>query len=287
MANDEATAVAVDSDGKIVVAGLAFTAGSFSTSRVAVARYSPNGTFDTAFGIGGKVTTDVASSHDGANALVIQGDGKLVVAGFANDTGAGSPTGYDIAIVRYNADGTLDSTFSDDGKVTTAIGYSTDEGHAVAIQNDGKILVAGRSQGSGNDNYALLRYDGQGAARPIVGSGGVVTTDFAANHDIARAITLQGDGKFLVAGRSRVGSRWEFSLAIPERWSTGCNVWDRWQSHYSFRFVRQRCLWYRCPGRWQDCTGRSAADRHAHRLFCLLVDISRIEHLRPILRRQR
>src|SRR3954449_4640609 len=118
------------------------------------------GDLDSSFSLDGKQTTDFAGSANFGQAVAVQADGKIVVAG-SSDEGA---TGSDFALARYNGDGTLDSSFSDDGKQTTAFaGSSNDFGSAVAVQPDGKIVVAGNSaQGATNEHFALARYEGGG-----------------------------------------------------------------------------------------------------------------------------
>src|SRR3989304_2221926 len=108
--------------------------------------WAADGDIDTTFGTNGKVTTAIGSGDDYAYALGIQSDGKIVAAGYSSDMVSGDSGRYDFALVRYNADGTLDTTFGTGGKVTTPIGISHDEVYAVAIQTDGKIVVAGRTR---------------------------------------------------------------------------------------------------------------------------------------------
>jgi uncharacterized delta-60 repeat protein len=141
---DEAHAVAVQSDGKIVAAGE--SAGDF-----ALARYTTTGTLDTSFGDGGRVETVFdLGSDDVASALAIQADGKIVAAGVSNNR---------FALARYNTDGTLDTSFNGDGKLMTHFAAgSADLALAVAIQADGKIVAAGVS----NDRFALARYNTNG-----------------------------------------------------------------------------------------------------------------------------
>jgi uncharacterized delta-60 repeat protein len=119
----------------------------------ALVRYNANGSLDTDFGTGGKVTTDIGSDDDSANSVAIQADGKILAAGYSygNNT--------DFALARYNADGTLDTNFGADGKVTTAIG-GTDVGVSVAIQSDGNIVLAGHSDNGSNYDFAVARYAG-------------------------------------------------------------------------------------------------------------------------------
>lgn len=126
--------VAIQADGKILVAGdLGWD--------FALARYNPDGTLDTGFGADGQVTTDFGASHDEAYGVVIQTDGKILVAGASYVPS----TGWDFALARYNSDGTLDNSFGTDGKVTTDFTASGDSAEELVIQDDGKIVVAGYS----------------------------------------------------------------------------------------------------------------------------------------------
>ena len=127
----------MQTDGKIVVVGYA-TAGS--TEKFALARYNADGTLDTSFGGSGRVMTDVGISGSDATGVALQKDGKIVVAGYAVKN---SGTGYDFACVRYNTDGKVDQSFGDGGKVMTSVGQGDGKANAVAVQNDGKIIVAG------------------------------------------------------------------------------------------------------------------------------------------------
>ena len=104
----------MQSDGKIVAVGTTQHPTTFD-DQFALARYTRDGSLDTSFGTGGKVTTEFGVKFNGAGAVEIQGDGKIVVAGGA----AGGPTGADIALARYNGDGSLDTSFGTGGKVVT------------------------------------------------------------------------------------------------------------------------------------------------------------------------
>ena len=104
------------------------------------------------------IATTVLGSMIFVRAMAIQSDGKIVVAGSSYKGG----TGYDFAIVRYNPDGTLDLTFNGDGIVTTNVGSTSDYAYAMAIQSDGKIVVAGRWHNGTNYDIALARYDTDG-----------------------------------------------------------------------------------------------------------------------------
>ena len=194
--NDGATSVAIQSDGKIVAAGLA--SGSFDTD-FALARYDTNGNPDPTFGVGGKVTTDFFGGQDRADGVAIQNDGKIVVAGTVNPNAAGSDT--DFGLVRYDSNGNPDSTFGTGGKVTTDVnGFYYDQGNAVAIQSDGKIVVAGTSVNGSSFDFALLRYDTNGVPDGTFGIGGKAFTDFFGGPDRAYDVVIQGDGKIVVVG---------------------------------------------------------------------------------------
>jgi uncharacterized delta-60 repeat protein len=160
----------------------------------------PPGSLDTSFA-GGRVVMPVGASDDYAHAVAVQADGKIVVAGSNNENLD------DIAVIRLERDGNLDASFGDAGVVTTAIGRGAETAHAVAVQHDGKIVVAGttESETSGQD-FALVRYTADGALDASFGEGGVVVTSFTDDSDTAYALVLQDDGKIVVGGGANQGS---------------------------------------------------------------------------------
>ncbi len=192
--DDEIRGVAIQADGKIVVAGSSRKA---SGDDIAVARYHGNGTLDTEFGVGGKVVTSVGSLRDSGQGLVLQSDGKIVVGGF---TFNGSDT--DFALLRYRADGTLDTAFGNDGRVVTPIGKYGDFGLGLALQSDDRIVLAGYSVGNGNYDFALVRYLADGKLDPTFGNGGKLATMVGKGNDVGTCVSMQADGKIVVAGYS-------------------------------------------------------------------------------------
>ncbi|MFN7627516.1 MAG: VCBS domain-containing protein, partial [Pirellula sp.] len=124
----------------------------------ALVRYNAEGSLDTSFGTGGKVTTPVGTGADYGYSVTIQPNGKIVVGGYAQ-----MGSNNDFALVRYNADGSLDTSFGTGGMVTTAIGTGSDQGQSVTIQPDGKIVVAGFSSNGSNNDFALMRYNADGS----------------------------------------------------------------------------------------------------------------------------
>ena len=134
--SESASAVAIQPDGKIVAAG--FTIGPGASS-FALVRYNIDGALDATFGSAGIVTTDF-DLGSGASDLVIQPDGKILAGGTAFSNNSNT---LDFAIVRYNANGSLDSNFGSGGKVITDFFGSTDQATAIALQSDGKIVLGG------------------------------------------------------------------------------------------------------------------------------------------------
>jgi uncharacterized delta-60 repeat protein len=194
---DVAYGVAVQADGKIVAAG---TSGGYS--RFALARYNPNGSLDTSFGGDGKVTTDFTPNGDYAYGMGIQADGKIVAAGNADVTRSDSR----FAVARYNANGSLDATFGGDGKVTTDLTSYPDDGLAMAIQADQKIvMVGGAGFGAPNEKFGLVRYNTNGSLDATFGGDGKVTTDFGPQPDVAFGVAIQSNGKIVAAGGSSLG----------------------------------------------------------------------------------
>ena len=187
--DEEAYAVAIQADGKIVLAGT-------NGAHVVVLRFSPDGGTDSTFGTGGIVRTTDA---DVAYSVAIQGDGKIVVAGYKDTGGA-----KDLAVLRYNSNGDLDTSFDTDGIVTTDLGATDELAKGVVIQADGKIVVAGYTDNGQDDDFAVVRYNTDGSLDTSFDSDGIVTTDFDATFDQANDIALsQIEQKIVVAGTSR------------------------------------------------------------------------------------
>ncbi len=188
-----AYALAIQPDAKIVVAG-GTVSGALGYFDFVVARYNPDGSLDPSFGSGGLVITSAGDGRGGANAVALQPDGKIVAAGWVSN-------GSDFMVVRYAANGSLDPTFGNGGIVTTDFKNQVDRAYALLIQPDGMIVVAGMVIDSDQKDFGLARYDPNGGLDAAFGENGKVVTDFG-GEDIARAITLQKDGKLLVAGDS-------------------------------------------------------------------------------------
>ncbi len=202
IAND----LAIQPDGKIVVAGRAGTSSFFDGTLLdfQIARYNPDGSLDTTFGTGGIVTTDI-EELDTLEAVALQADGRIVV------TGATRPIGsaHELTIVRYNADGSLDPTFGSGG-IVTAGSFGIVPAEDLVIQPDGRIVVAGGFYDAGTEQYgfALYRFDTNGAFDATFGSGGIATVPFTSpvGGHVAYGVALQADGRIVVAGPGINGS---------------------------------------------------------------------------------
>jgi uncharacterized delta-60 repeat protein len=190
-ADDEAFDAALLPDNGIVVVGRADASGILKTT-FGVVRYRPDGTPNPNFGTGGIVTTPFFGKGAVANAVAVQPDGKIVVAGFADEA---SGSGSDFALARYNADGTLDTSFDGDGIVTTDLSGQDDEITALEIQPDGKIVAVGTA----GEDIGLARYAPDGQLDTSFGNGGSKITDLGF-VDVANGVALTRSGQIVIAG---------------------------------------------------------------------------------------
>jgi uncharacterized delta-60 repeat protein len=197
---DEAFAIAIQGDGKIIAAGRAADSQGVYEF-FGLARYNTNGALDFGFGPNGTVFTDVAPGFDGASGVVIQSDGKIVTAGCTSCFSGGA----DFALVRYNSNGSLDSSFDGDGIVITDFVGDEDGAADVAIQGDGKIVAAGTVLVSGTGyDFGVARYNTDGSLDPTFDGDGIVTTDLSFNDDQVYGLDIQSDGNIVVAGAASV-----------------------------------------------------------------------------------
>ncbi|MFT3896268.1 MAG: delta-60 repeat domain-containing protein [Thermomonas sp.] len=205
LSTDIANAVALQADGKIVVAGTTYTNNDFSGEDFAIARYNPDGTIDATFGTNGRVTTDFPGLAAEASAVLVQPDGKILVAGGAYPLFVFLGN---MELARYNPDGSLDAGFGDGGIVTTVFPHGS-YASALALQPDGKILAAGTdyvnfsSDASSDTDFAIARYEPNGSPDFSFGSGGQVATDFERLNDDAFAVLVRPDGRIVAVGSSR------------------------------------------------------------------------------------
>jgi uncharacterized delta-60 repeat protein len=197
-------AVAIQPDGKIVAAGFA---DNIQTADFALIRYNPDGSLDTSFDGDGRVLTQMSSGDDSVSDVAIQADGKIVAAGNQNNGG----NSFLFALARYNPDGSLDTSFDGDGKVTVSFGTGSDQISAVAIQPDGKIVVAGN--GLTNSQFQLARFNPNGTLDSSFDGDGRATASVLGINDLPDDLVIQPDGKIVVCGTAYNGTDDEFGVA--------------------------------------------------------------------------
>ncbi|WP_123516583.1 hypothetical protein [Streptomyces sp. 2132.2] len=200
--DDEAQAVQVQRDGRIVVAGFTGTRAGTEGRDLALVRYLPDGRLDPGFGAGGIVVRDVAGGRDQFKHMVLDGHGRIVAVGSA-DLGAGRG-GTSFAVARYRPDGRPDAGFGSDGLVVTpmAAGDGLDLAEAVAIDGKGRLTVGGSADAGGPFDLALARYLSDGRPDGRFGEGGRVLTNVGpgATDEDLEGLVVQGDGAILVGG---------------------------------------------------------------------------------------
>ena len=193
--------VKIKSDGNIVVGGSCI----INTAQFVVAQYSSAGTLDVLFGSSGVTTTEIGSNASLAQ-IALQSDGKIIAAGFALDNNTNK-----FALTRYNSNGSLDSGFGTAGIVKTTIGTDA-RIHAMTLQSDGKIVVAGQAIVSGIKQLVVAQYDTNGSLDTTFNATGIVLTNI---QDLsgANSLVLQTDGKIVVGGFSLGDDSQQFALA--------------------------------------------------------------------------
>jgi uncharacterized delta-60 repeat protein len=202
--NDIPRSIALQPDGKILVAGWT---GNGLANDFALVRYSANGDLDHGFATEGKAITPIGAGDDRGYAIVVQPDGKIVVAGYTNN---GSKEEF--VLVRYNVNGTLDISFDTDGKKNISIGNNNDRALSIALQPDGKIVLAGYSNNNSGSDFALARCNPDGSLDASFGVGGIATTSIGIGTDVANSLILLPDGKIVTTGYYFVGTKAAFAL---------------------------------------------------------------------------
>ncbi|MEZ4751652.1 MAG: hypothetical protein R3B54_13820 [Bdellovibrionota bacterium] len=193
--NAVANAVVTRSDDRIYAAGTSYNG---SNADFTVVRYHTNGNLDTAFSTDGIVTTDFNSADDGANAMALDANRMIVVAGYARN-GANR----NFAIARYRTDGSLDTAFSGDGKQTISFAASSDDmAYGIAIQSDGRIVLGGHSHNNTQTHFAMARLLTNGTLDASFDGDGMAVSSIDTTHGTqAHALVLQSE-KIVLAGRS-------------------------------------------------------------------------------------
>ncbi len=204
--DDRGFGVALQPDGKIVVGGMQGVPSG--NNSFLVARYNTDGTNDATFDGDGVAITDMYGDYDQAIAVALQDDGRIVLGGICKVGG-----NDDFCLARYNSNGSLDTSFSGDGKVSTAVGSNEDAIYYLAIQSDGRILATGETSNGANNDFALLRYLSNGSLDPTFGSSGKVITTFGSGNDYAREVAIDAHDRIVVAGFATISGNFDFAVA--------------------------------------------------------------------------
>jgi uncharacterized delta-60 repeat protein len=209
---DSGEAVVIQGDGKIIVAGASFTG---AATDFAAVRYDAEGAVDSTFSGDGVVTTDFAGGPDHAYDAVLQPEGELILAGSAYTSGA-----YHFALARYESNGAPDAAFDGDGLLTIPFGSQDASATAVALQPDGKIVVAGYVSSGDDSDIALVRVHPNGEPDLAFSGDGQTTTPIGNGLERAYDLVIQPDGKIIVVGEDRAGGDGTVPQFVVARYST-------------------------------------------------------------------
>ncbi len=228
--SDSISKVRLQPDGKILLACTSWAVGS--SANVMLVRYNSNGTLDTTFNSTGYVTYNVGGESEEYTAdVALQPDGKMVVGGHSTAS-FGAPSS--IFVMRFNANGTLDSTFDGDGVllITTPAGGAAFQ---IIVLSDGKLLVAGYRNDGVKDNFLLMRLNSDGTSDTSFGTGGSTTTSVSSDPDYIFSADRQSDGKIVVGGSFYI-ARYSADGILDTSFGTGGKT--RVPSFYEINFVR-------------------------------------------------
>jgi uncharacterized delta-60 repeat protein len=199
--SDIASSITIQSDGKILLSGS-------SNTGFSLIRLNPDGNLDTSFNGTGKLIQPVGS-WDSGYSLTLQPDGKILVGGESSDS---TGTNRDFSLIRLNTDGSLDTSFNGTGKLIQPVGAGTDTSSSIVLQADGQILLGGKSWNGTDFDFSLIRLNSDGTLDNSFNGTGKLIQHIGSGADAGASITLQSDGKIVLAGQSWNGTDYDFSL---------------------------------------------------------------------------
>ena len=215
--------IAVQPDGKIILVSSTILNGT-GQRNFYIARFNPNGALDASFGVDGIVITHFSQNEEAVD-VAVQTDGRIVVVGNSSPSAAGGNSSC--AVARYLPDGALDASFDGDGKTIIAVpGSASTQASAVALQTDGRIVVAGYvSGGAGGFDFLVFRLTAAGAPDTTFSGDGFAVNNFG-GIDVFRDVVVQTDGKIVAAGNSDVSGSQDLALARYDQSGTLDNSFD-------------------------------------------------------------
>ena len=194
---DTVRAGALQPDGSIIVVGATNATSPIGSM---IVRYNADGSLDSTFGTGGIVTAEFSStSSEYLSSVIVQPDGKIVAAGYAN-----TPSGEQMTVIRLNADGTLDTSFDGDGMLMLDIGAGGDRINDIILQDDGKLIAVGQSNNGSNNDAIVLRLNEDGSLDTSFDGDGYQTLDVDSDSDSAAAVAIDDSGRIVFGGTTRV-----------------------------------------------------------------------------------
>lgn len=194
-------AMDVQPDGKVIAAGFADTNNADPSTRdAAVVRYNTDGTLDQSFGTGGEVAVDVAGDQDWINGVAVDYAGRIVMSGHTYSTDQ-----FDHLVIRLDETGARDSNFGNNGVVVNDISGFNDYLNGIAVQKNGKVIVAGNQRNAeDNPTFTVVKYNEDGTPDDTFGTNGVATVDFGSIRSGGSRIVIQQDCKYVVTGFTQV-----------------------------------------------------------------------------------
>ncbi|MFK7733704.1 MAG: cadherin-like domain-containing protein [Pseudomonadales bacterium] len=193
---------ALQDDGKLVVAAESYDGPNYQAG---VLRFNQDGSLDTTFNGTGVAFLDIGTGDNVFRDVKIQTDGKILLTGFAD------LPGYDSVLVRYNSDGTLDTSFSGDGIANFDVIGNTDFANEIVLQDDGKIVMVGATYNGNDYDLMVTRHNSDGSLDTSFSSDGIFVMDVGSGDDIGESVALQTDGKIVVGGSAHNGANTDFA----------------------------------------------------------------------------
>jgi len=206
-ADDRCSATAVDSLDRVILAGSS-TDVTTNNSYFTLVRFMPNGALDTTFGGTGRVSFAFGVNENHATAVTVDSQDRVIVAGYTNDG-----TNIKIAVARLNSSGVLDTSFDSDGKQTIVVGAGGAKAQGLAIDSQGRIVLAGSTNVGPHDDFAIVRLTASGALDLSFDGDGKQIFDIGGSNSTASSLAIDSQDRIIAAGQSYNGSHYGFAVA--------------------------------------------------------------------------